>query len=199
MNRSKQLTELKTGSFIYELRGALAPEICIDMVQRFESCTQHHYEGRIGQKGAARPDIKRSTDLRLSGRPEWRDIDDNLFASLGEAISLLSASHPFFASNPFRDMGYNLQRTRPGEYYHWHVDSGPGEFSQRQLVAIWYLNDADGPGGETEFHFQDVMVRPEQGKLILFPPFWTHVHRGISPSTTTKYIATTWVCFTQDQ
>ena len=22
-----------------------------------------------------------------------------------------------------------------------------------QLVAIWYLNDVDGPGGETEFFF----------------------------------------------
>jgi len=199
MNQSRKLNELLAGSFIYEQQGALGPEICNDMVQRFESCTQHHYEGRIGQEGAERPDIKRSTDLRLSGRSEWRDIDKELFKSLGEAIGLLSASHPFFASNPFRDMGYNLQRTRPGEYYHWHIDSGPGEFSQRQLVAIWYLNDVEGPGGETEFHFQNVKVRPQQGKLVLFPPFWTHVHRGVPPSTTTKYIATTWICFSPDK
>ena len=26
--------------------------------------------------------------------------------------------------------------------------------SDRQLVAIWYLNDVDGPGGETEFLHQ---------------------------------------------
>jgi hypothetical protein len=44
--------------------------------------------------------------------------------------------HPFFAANSFRDMGYNMQRTGAGEFYHWHVDGGPGEFGQRQLVAI---------------------------------------------------------------
>ncbi|MDA9982278.1 2OG-Fe(II) oxygenase [Gammaproteobacteria bacterium] len=75
------------------------------------------------------------------------------------------------------------------------MDGGPGEFSQRQLVAIWYLNDVDGPGGQSEFHFQNILVKPQRGKLILFPPFWTHVHRGVAPEKGRKYIATTWVCF----
>ena len=52
----------------------------------------------------------------------------------------------------------HLQRTLHGEYYHWHVDAGPGEFSQRQLVAIWYLNDVPGPGGETEFPLIDQSI-----------------------------------------
>ena len=92
-------------------------------------------------------------------------------------------------------VGYNLQRTLPGEYYHWHVDSGPGAFSDRQLVAIWYLNDVPGPGGETEFPLQGVLIRPAQGKLVLFPPFWTHPHRAVTVEHGVKYIATTWVCF----
>jgi len=37
--------------------------------------------------------------------------------------------------------------------------------------------------------------RPAQGKLILFPPFWTHVHRGVELEQGVKYIATTWICF----
>ena len=67
--------------------------------------------------------------------------------------------------------------------------------STRQMVAIWYLNDVPGPGGETEFPLQEVLVRPAQGKLVLFPPFWTHVHRGVTLQAGVKYIATTWVCF----
>jgi hypothetical protein len=62
-------------------------------------------------------------------------------------------------------------------------------------VAIWYLNDVPGPGGETEFPLQGVSVRPEEGKLVLFPPFWTHVHRGVTLQQGVKYIATTWICF----
>jgi hypothetical protein len=139
-------------------------------------------------------DVKRSTDLRVSGRDDWKDVDAWLFESLTAALTAMTREHPFFAANPFRDMGYHLQRTRPGEYYHWHVDSGPGVLSQRQLVAIWYLNEL-AAGGETEFHFQQVRVRPECGKLLLFPPFWTHVHRGVEVTEGVKYIATTWVCF----
>ena len=75
MTRPGQLFELKAGSFIYELRGALEPNHCRDVIHRFETCTEHQYEGRIGQGETEQPDIKRSTDLRVSGRPEWRDID----------------------------------------------------------------------------------------------------------------------------
>ena len=46
-------------------------------------------------------------------------------------------SNSLFAANSFKDFGYNLQRTLPGEYYHWHVDAGPGVFSELRLVAIW--------------------------------------------------------------
>lgn len=52
------------------------------------------------------------------------------------------------------------QRTLPGEYYHWHVDAGPG--------------------GETEFALQEVTIRPAQGKLLLFTPFRTRVHRDVT-------------------
>ena len=32
-------------------------------------------------------------------------------------------------------------------------------------------------------------------KGILFPPFWTHVHRGVTLERGVQYIATTWICF----
>jgi len=104
-------------------------------------------------------------------------------------------THPFYCSaNQFRDIGYNLQRTEQSEFYHWHVDSGPGDFSKRQLVAIWYLNSSSDSGGETEFFHQKVSVKPLTGMLLLFPPFWTHLHRGTVVESGVKYIATTWVC-----
>jgi hypothetical protein len=92
-------------------------------------------------------------------------------------------------------MGYQVQRYLPGEYYHWHIDGGSHQFSQRQLVVLWYLNDVPGPGGETEFLYQGVSVRPQRGKMILFPPFWTHEHRAARLHDGVKYIATTWVVF----
>ena len=189
------LNELKPHSFIYEVEDALPADLCDEMIARFEANPEQQHDGRIGQGEDLEQSIKRSTDLRISGREEWNDVDATLFKSLGRAISALAIEYPFFAVNRLQDKGYQLQRTNEGEFYHWHIDGGPGEFSQRQLVAIWYLNDVEGPGGTTDFGIQDISVKPQRGKLVLFPPFWTHIHRNAQLEKGVKYIATTWVCF----
>ena len=189
------IREVKPLSFIYEVAQALPADVCREAIRRFEACTDQQYAGRVGQTGGEAPEVKRSTDLRISGREDWRDMDRTLSQQLVATFNAFAGEFPFFAANAFKDIGYNLQRTLPGEYYHWHVDAGPGPFSERQLVAIWYLNDVPGPGGETEFPLQGVAIRPAQGKLIVFPPFWTHVHRGVTLTQGVKYIATTWICF----
>lgn len=187
--------EVKPLSFIYEIKNALPRELCRDMIRRFEANTGQQYAGRIGQNQSEESRVKKTTDLRISGRADWKDVDRALMQSLAKSFNEFGQSFPFFAANSFKDIGYNMQRYRPGEYYHWHVDGGPGEFSQRQLVAIWYLNNVEGPGGETEFPLQEVLVKPEEGKLVLFPPFWTHIHRAVEMQKGVKYIATTWICF----
>jgi len=190
----RTISEVKPNTFIFEKRHALSPELCEMAIERFEQLVEEQYEGRIGQVAQKDRSIKKTTDLVVSGKPHWKDIDQALFRSLGQAILEFRETYPYF-KGPFKDMGYGIQRYYPGEHYHWHIDGGSHEFSQRQLVALWYLNDVPGPGGETEFLFQDVKIKPEQGKLVLFPPFWTHEHRAVTLRQGVKYIATTWVVF----
>ena len=188
------LREVKPLSFIFEIDHALTPDICRDIIQRFEHNTEQQYQGRIGQLADENQSIKRTTDLACSAHAQWKDIDQILFRSLALALRELKQRYPYF-NGPFKDIGYNIQRYQPGEYYHWHIDGGSHQFADRQLVAIWYLNDVAGPGGETEFLFQDAKVTPTEGKLVLFPPFWTHEHRAVTLERGIKYIATTWVVF----
>jgi hypothetical protein len=194
---TRQLTtirEVAANSFIFEKHNALTATLCEKMIARFEAATDEQYAGRIGQLAAPGGEIKKSTDLVVSGKPHWKDIDRALFQSLAQALKEFREAFPYF-KGPFKDMGYAIQRTDPGQYYHWHIDGGSHDFSQRQLVAIWYLNTVEGPGGETEFAFQGIRVKPQQGKLLLFPPFWTHEHRGVTLHKGVKYLATTWVVF----
>ena len=190
----KTIREVKENTFIFEKSKALPIDVCNEMIRRFEERDSEQYEGRIGQRAQQEKSIKQSTDLVVSGKEHWKDIDKALFQSLGKAMIELRETYPFFRG-PFKDSGYAIQRTNPGQFYHWHIDGGSHEFSQRQLVAVWYLNDVEGPGGATEFSHQDVQIRPEAGKLVLFPPFWTHEHRGSVLEKGVKYIATTWVVF----
>ena len=188
------INEVKPNSFVFEKLDTLSEEFCKNVITRFEKDKEGQYKGRIGQLANKDSSIKKSTDLVVSGKKHWQDVDKTLFQSLGKAILEFREAYPFF-KGPFKDMGYGIQRTNPGEHYHWHIDGGSHDFSHRQLVAIWYLNDVEGPGGETEFLFQDIKIKPELGKLILFPPFWTHEHRGVILENGVKYIATTWVVF----
>jgi len=160
-------TEVSPSSQIYVAEHALSSDACQNMIERFEAAKEEQYQGRIGQMENENLDIKRSTDLVVSGKPHWKDIDQALFTSLASGIKFMRQQHPFFSHS----------------------------FSDRQLVAIWYLNDVPGPGGETEFRHQGVKIKPAQGKLVLFPPFWTHEHRGVQLEVGVKYIATTWVLF----
>ena len=190
----RNITEVRTDTFIFEKPHALSAEICQLAIERFEQYGDEQYEGRIGQDVGKDRSIKKTTDLVVSGKPHWKDIDRALFRSIGQAILEFRETYPYF-KGPFKDMGYGIQRYNAGEHYHWHIDGGSHDFSQRQLVALWYLNDVPGPGGETEFLFQNIKIKPEQGKLVLFPPFWTHEHRAVTLQKGVKYIATTWVVF----
>jgi hypothetical protein len=82
----------------------------------------------------------------------------------------------------------------PDEGFHtFHQDwaSGLENTARRELVGQFFLNDVD-EGGETEFYFQKLKVKPEQGKLIVFPAYFTHAHKGHIPISNSKYILTSW-------
>ena len=189
-----EFEEALPNTFIFQVRRALSSEQCRTMIERFERREDQQQPGRIGQQGSTDGSVKKTTDIPVSGNQDWQDVDKLLFASLGRVLREFKQQFHFF-QGPFKDTGYHLQRYLPGEYYHWHIDGGSHQFSQRQLVALWYLNDVPGPGGETEFLYQGVKVKPEEGKLVLFPPFWTHEHRAVTLQDGVKYIATTWLSF----
>lgn len=78
-------------------------------------------------------------------------------------------------------------------YKQWHCERSnldPMNIT-RHLVWMIYLNDVDD-GGETEFYFQKLKIKPKAGKMLVWVPDWTHTHRGVPAPNETKYIATGW-------
>ena len=72
------------------------------------------------------------------------------------------------------------------------MDWMPGDPStqRRILAAMIYLNDVE-EGGETEFLYQKLKVKPRKGTILIWPGSYTHLHRG-NPPMSDKYIATGW-------
>ena len=95
-------------------------------------------------------------------------------------------------------MGYSataIQKYKPKQYYSgWHSELDGIERKQKRiLVFTTYLNTIQ-KGGETEFYYQKQKIKPVAGKTIIFPPYWTHPHKG-NVTNTTKYIITGWYTY----
>ena len=92
---------------------------------------------------------------------------------------------------------FNIQKYNPQEaFFGWHTERTTMSKSVicRYLVFMTYLNDVED-GGETEWFHQKFKVKPKKGLTVLWPPDWTHTHRGVVSPTQTKYIATGWFNF----
>jgi hypothetical protein len=88
---------------------------------------------------------------------------------------------------------FKVQKIKVGCGYHmWHFETEAKEVSNRIFTWMIYLNDVE-EGGETEFLYQHMRVKPKKGTLVIFPAGYTHTHRGNPPLSNTKYIVTGWV------
>ena len=98
-------------------------------------------------------------------------------------------------SEAHRNYSFKMQKTNLREGYHiWHYESSSRNNCNRLLTWMVYLNDVE-EGGETEFLFQSLRVKPKQGTLLIWPAAFTHTHRGNPPLSNEKYIVTGWTEF----
>lgn len=179
----------------------LDPKICRDIIRRFEEDLSSQYPGHIvGKKGTSDidPSYKKCTEIQVSSHEHWLDIDKLLFERTKDAIALARKKHPGLAhmTGHMQDEGYRIKRYLPDgtEQFKPHIDVNGFPQAHRQLVCQWYLNTVE-EGGETVFYEQEVAVKPVEGRLVTFPPFWTHFHAGSPPISEPKYIISGWLTF----
>jgi hypothetical protein len=74
-----------------------------------------------------------------------------------------------------------------------HFD-GNGTDCSRTLALIWYLNDVH-EGGELHLPSQQqyLVIKPEQGKLVIVPTDWTHYHYVTTPVSNDRYSLITFI------
>lgn len=75
-----------------------------------------------------------------------------------------------------------------GGHYALHSDSNG---ASRVLSGILYLND-DYVGGELRFEDQDIIIKPEEGMLVLFPSNFMYLHESLPLTEGSKYIGLGW-------
>ena len=189
--------------FIYYSDDPVLPAtVCNNLISKFEYCP-HKRSGITGSgqdELMEKPmdEVKKSTDVHITSTPGFEEEDKvcrkHLFEEIKHYQSLIEAKVPvYFSINEnMRYMGFNMQRTDPGDFYHWHSDEDAMQRKWvRSITYIFYLNDIHNDG-YTEF-YNGLKIQPKQGHCLIFPATWSFVHRGYPPKDETKYIITGWI------
>ena len=89
---------------------------------------------------------------------------------------------------------FNIQKYNGEDdgYKVWHCEHGKYEHNSKRIMAwMFYLNDAKSG---TEFANYPT-INAKMGRCVIWPSFWTHLHRGVIPNKGIKYIATGWFVY----
>jgi len=196
--------------FILEIPNVFSSELCENIINKFENDTQNQVKGALGDDGGDRyinEEWKNSTELNVLTSPGWEIAKTKIQYYLKNAINTyiehvkgilkdagidedgdmdFVLDHSIF---PLQLGPPSIQKIEKGKHYRWHQDYVPGE--KQVFTSFVYLNTFEtDEGGTTEF-VNGRSIRPEAGKMTIFPTTWPFIHTGRLIKADAKYILVT--------
>jgi len=184
---------------IYLDNNSLPNELCDEIIEMFENENENKYEGVTA--AGLNKNVKNTMDFVIPNNDKWNKILEvltkELHRNLNLYINLLKMDlkdYNIFSKNFLYENSFQIQRytKNEGKYiYHHDHDIRFDQKDHRVITYLWYLNTVD-EGGQTEL-WGNTKIKPEKGKLLLFPASWTFPHSGLMPKSHDKYIITGWL------
>jgi len=174
---------------ILEVPNHLDPELCVRIIEKFDA-DDRKVPGNT--TNGYNSEVKDTVDLPIGWLDNWSDIVSELDKKLNNVIELYI---PFLNDRTkiqhdsicLHNVEHHYQVQKSG-HFNWHHDFSVKPPYMRIFTFMWYLNKPD-EGGDTDFVFR--RVKPEPGKLVVFPAAWTYPHRGCPAKN--KYVVTGWL------
>jgi hypothetical protein len=142
-------------------------------------------------------DVRHFKEINIS--LHWQDQHDMLVMYVQEAWKVyMGHMGVLFDVQWPRQFGYEqfrMKRYLPNgrDQFGLHTDVGSYASARRFLAFQWYLNTPN-QGGETGFGINpdkpELIIPAISGRLLMFPPLWTHPHWGAQVQQSPKYIVT---------
>jgi prolyl 4-hydroxylase len=177
-------------------------DICNDLILFFEKDKKTHQKVDIShiESEVTKNNKKFFPDLKLKKATEIflnpdEKILENYLKELENCVKMYIKKYPWinFLSRWGIKEKIKIQRYEKNEaYFGWHSErTGSEPYVSRLLVFMTYLNDVD-QGGETEWFYQKLKIKPKKGLTVLWPADFTHLHKGNLSKNKIKYIITGW-------
>lgn len=191
--------------YIYINRNSLSSDICKDIIEIYEKTQNKHRATTIG---GLNEDVLRAFQCPIQNitDDEWPTIHSFLLQELTNNLKTYAKvlDSQIGDGNIYRHMKDDLKliynefhinkyESNNGGKYDYHIDRYLNKEmnEERHITFIWYLNDVI-EGGETEIK-GNVKIKPETGKLLLFPPTWTYPHCSRPTISNDKYAIVGWL------
>jgi endo-1,4-beta-mannosidase len=117
---------------------------------------------------------------------------DQKLSSMFNDLSLNIVNKRFKPQFSSGDSGYDYHLYRPGDICHHHADGEIDGSMLRYATVILFLTDNDD--GELVFPTQNIEIKPEKGKIVVFPPYGFFGHYS-KPSVKNREIVMTWFVY----
>ena len=189
--------------YIYINRNSLSSDICKDIIEIYEKTQNKHRATTIG---GLNEDVLRAFQCPIQNitDDEWPTIHSFLLQELTNNLKTYAKvlDSQIGDGNIYRHMKDDLKynefhinkyESNNGGKYDYHIDRYLNKEmnEERHITFIWYLNDVT-EGGETEIK-GNIKIKPETGKLLLFPPTWTYPHCSRPTISNDKYAIVGWL------
>jgi hypothetical protein len=131
--------------------------------------------------------------VNITQTKELNNLDLKLSAFFSDLCANIIKQRfkPQFTSG---DSGYEYHLYRAGDMCHPHSDGEVDNFSGQLRYATVILFLTDNNDGELVFPVQNLEVKPEKGKLVVFPPYGYIPHYS-KPSLNDREIVMTWFIY----
>lgn len=192
---------------------AFTDKECQELINRFEEASNKKltYEGSAGGPKVNKS-LKNSIDFNLLNSPNQidKELSIRVASKLTQYINLYLKNLPYnnvyhhetIVQNNTIYPSLQIQKynKNKGHYNAWHLEQFCKESSSRIFAFNLYLNKVN-EGGETGFLFNQnknddfFKIKPETGKLLVFPAGFPYIHKGYTPKSSDKYILTSWLCY----
>jgi len=184
--------DVELTKFIQVYENVLESNTCKELIELYENNQYYH----IKYENSGYPNF---TELNLSENAKVKKTNkkEKVCNILVDKIVEYRNKYYEYIDSPFLPSEHDLEDFRikkykpDGEdYFDTHVDAHNLDTCSRYISFLFYLNDVDC-GGETEF--VGLTIKPEIGKLVIFPPLWMFPHRGNPPISGPKYILSSYL------
>ena len=170
--------------YIRTYDNVLTKDQCQQLIQKFEASGDQQVRTELENH-------RHFTEININHHKDWEGFVLGLYDKFKPYVTRYHTDCEITKTQwpekyGFEQMRFKKYNADGKDEFSSHVDVGDYNSARRFLVFFLYLDDNEE--GWTGFDEYDIKVKPEPGRLLMFPPTWTYLHTAFKPKDKPKYI-----------